>query len=73
MEWKIFREHQPELGRSVIVWRSNHKHLKYTIAKLENNGSGKMIWRSFSNNQLKIEEDDWWYEFPLLTITQTYE
>lgn len=70
--WKIFREHQPEAGRSVLIWRSNKKHLCYCVAKLESK-NGMMIWRSFSGNALKIYEKDWWYEFPLLSVTETYK
>ena len=69
--WKCFRNEQPELGKTVLIWRSNKRHLSYAIAKLENL-NGKMIWKSLSGNSLKIEEKDWWYEFPLLTIWETY-
>ena len=69
--WKIFREKQPEVGKTVLIWRSHRKQLRYTVAKLESY-SGKMIWRSFSNNMLKIEEKDMWLEFPYVTITNTY-
>lgn len=70
-DWKIFRNDQPPVGKSVLIWRSNKKHLNFGVAKLENK-NGVMIWRSSSGNALKIEEKDCWYEFPVLQITDTY-
>lgn len=40
-------------------------------AKLERS-ENMMIWRSFSGNRLNIDQNDHWYEFPHLTISETY-
>ena len=70
-DWKMFRNEQPQVGKSVLIWRSNKKHLCFNVAKLESK-NGMMIWRSSSGNALKIEEKDFWYEFPALNVTETY-
>lgn len=71
MEWKKFKDEKPPIAKTILIWRSSKNHQSYGVAKLENK-DGKMIWRSFSGNALKIEEKDYWLEFPSLTVSETY-
>lgn len=71
MEWNRYYEIIPEVGKTVLVWRT--KKRIYVVAKLEIDATTRVhSWRSVTGNKLKVGSSDGWLEFPYLSITETF-
>ena len=82
MAWIKVTDNLPPYKKPVLLFRGKNKH--YTVAKLEEGTPvlkewkkncpehQKKFWKSQSNNALRFYEQDYWYDFEPITITETF-